>query len=627
MRSIPSLLRSLLVCAAVPSAVAQAQFTNEVAIERDGVRLFVRPSVTIATTSGGVVQVRLTQIHARVDESYGVVVNGRRYAYTAFNRGLVSYFTAIRVQSLSLGITFDGVQGCSGRVGYASWREGGLETLACNSGSAARITGYTVNGLSASGVSELHAEVRRLVAEERRAEEARARQARADSIARAQQAAAQRAPAPGAQSAARPAAAQSTVQASADGRAGTTASGTTGTSATPAASTSAGTSSANRDQAARDQAARDQAAREQAAAAQRAAEERRQAQAVLDQISRDNDAAQQRLEAGVQQLAGSVMEISRLIAANRAAKAAREAREQAAAAEAARRAEAAYQSTIAARFAATPQWRVCGETDIVRINAATQRETRATLGMRSCRNADGKALAVIDIVPVQDGRWTRVSTFGTARGLVSAHAPTDASRADLFSNRRRGGLTHALPPGSPPHRVLLTTELQGEVVPYHLTVESLTRSTPSASRWLAHVGLGSSSETRGGTSVSGAAFNVQAGLRLLAGAYAVGELGMDAEGNNQYVAGGRYIVGRDSWAVRPFAQYDFFSADDGTVSSTASGYSFGAHWIPSIHLNEAAITLEWVSRTGTLVQAVRGSDAYRQSGLRLGVTFFPSPSK
>jgi hypothetical protein len=608
LRSFRTLFYTFLACIVAPLTAAEAQFTNEVAIERDGVRIFVRPSVSIATTSTGVVQVRLTQIHARVDESYGVVVNGQRYAYTAFNRGLVSFFTAIRVQSLSLGITFDGVQGCSGRVGLASWREGGLETLSCNSGSTARITGYTVNGLSTSGVLELQAEVRRLVAEERRAEEARARQARADSIARVQQARAD--------SIAR------VQQARADSIARAQ---QTAAQRAPQPFGMQASASATATNQSREQASREQAARDQAAANQRAEVERRQAQATLDQITRDNELAKQRLEAGVQQLAGSVMEISNMIAANRAAKAAREERARVAAAEAARRAEATYQSTIAARFAATPDWRACGEADIVRIDAAEFVQTHATLGMRSCRNADGKALAVIDIAPVSDGRWTLISAYGTGRGLVSAHASTEAASAELFSQTRRGGVIQKLPPGSSRHRVLLTTEARGEEVPYVMTVQAVTRSTPSASRWLLHVGFGSSSETRGGTSVSGAVFNAQGGMRLLAGAYAVGELGMDAEGNNQFVFGGRYIVGRDSWAVRPFAQYDIISADDGTVSSTASGYSIGAHWIPTVYLNEAAITLEWISRTGTLTQAVRGSDAYSQSGLRFGFTLFPSP--
>lgn len=583
---------------AATSSLSAQQMIGPVTIETGGLPIQVRPTLNIERLATGNVRVTLSSFNAIPDRNTGILVNGRRYNALSFNTALAPYFNAIRVTGISAAIEFSGVQGCT-RASDSEWSDGESLTLTgCGSAPGEpRLERYIISRLSTEGLSALQQRVRELIAEE---------QAKAKQTASA--------PATTAPTTTAPAATAKTGAVSA--AAGAASAGSAATASAPTATRAPSTSTTT-----------STATAEQRAAQERELERQRQLEASRREMAR-LQAEQARLAdemAGATlAVAGSVMELSRQFAANRERKARAEARAAAEAAERARLAELAYQRTIAERFASVPEWRTCRESDIVRLDATQTVERATSLSMQSCRNTDGKALAIIDVVPATDGRWTRIETYGMARGFVSAHAPIEASDAERFSKQRRGGLIHNLPPGSPTHRVLLTTEFQGEVVPYRVAVVPLTRSTVSASRWMVNLAFGSASEQRGGSDeLSSAVFAAQVGYRLLGGLFAVSELGMGVEATNEFFLGARYVAGRDSWAVRPFVQYDFLGADDGDLAATSTGYSAGVHWIPTLGFNEAAITLEWVSRSGEVSEVFRGSDAYTFSGLRMGFTYFP----
>lgn len=157
-----SAARLLLVTLLLTPASLAAQFSTEVAHVRDGVRWLVQPSAVLSTSPEGVVRIELTGISARTDRGHGILVDGQRYDHSSFNGEIAADIDALQVGSLSVGFTFDGVQGCAGRLGLAVWKEGEAMTLSCNRGSVARFTGYTVNGLTTSGVLDLQRKIRQL---------------------------------------------------------------------------------------------------------------------------------------------------------------------------------------------------------------------------------------------------------------------------------------------------------------------------------------------------------------------------------------------------------------------------------------------------------------------------------
>lgn len=587
-----SLLVALL---ALPAAVAQAQFTNEVAVVRDGVRFFVRPSVTINTTANGVVQVQLTQIHARVDESYGIVVDGVRESYTEWNRGLVAGFNAIRVTSLSLGITFDGVQGCSGRVGYATWREGGQETLGCNTGSRARLTGFTVNGLSTSGLLELQSEVRR----RRREQQAAQQTAQQSAQQSAQPAARQAATAP--------------VPTSAVTNTSTVSSGAASTS--PAAPSAPAPTTA----------AEAERAREQAEANRQAAA----AQAALDQLTRDNAAARQRLDAATDELAGSVVAVAQIFAQNSRDKKEREAQRSAASAAAYQRAVAANAARIASRYAANLNGRLCtfDEVTLAPIGSVL----KDSLTMQTCRTGDGRAMAWVQVLNTTP-RHLRVTAGGnTEFGVLPiAHAPVSEWRDGSTAGKAKT-YDFFLAPGAPAHRMLVWTNERGEIGQYSVRAREWTVSAVDKAFWYTGLDVSSSANTVGGyaQSLYGLRFDIgyHLGSRVLLGTHA----GLDGE-NYNFGLNAHYVLGNDNQRLRPFIRLDPWTAVYGTTTYGFSNdigyqgfvYGFGAGvlFFPSLTENNLAISLEWGTTSGSMFDDNATDQAYSQSGFRLGYRVF-----
>ena len=446
---------ALIALALLTPAALHAQFTQETAIVSNGVRFFVRPEVSITTTAQGVVQVTLQGIRARIDEMQGVTVDGRRHAYNSFNRGLVSYFNAIEVQTLSLGITFDNVAGCSGRVGYATWRVGGTETLSCNSGSNARITGYSLNSITTSGVLELQSEVRRLLAEERRVAEERARQARADSIARAEQQRAALQTKQRAQSTTRTATSTATSTAIAGSTASATASSTPMTAEQQRAQQEAAAAEARRQQ-----------ARQEADAAARAAE--------AAEVQRQQQAAA--LDAAADQFATAVVGMAQAISDNRRMTREREERQRAA--EAAR--VARYRAAALARYAeasAAPRCASLPERERPRVTFGNP--VRGTLSMQSCRAADETNAAVYQ-VRVPDRTWVKFEVL--APGFNGFAVLTAANGTTYIST----GLTEFwLPAGE--YGLAVYSRIRGEIGSYDIRLERAPRSV--SGDWLWGVGV------------------------------------------------------------------------------------------------------------------------------------------
>lgn len=585
----------------------RAQFTNEVAVVRDGVRFLVRPSVTIATTPAGVVQVTLTQINARVDEGYGVVVDGVRETYTAYTRGLVSSFSAIRVTSLSLGITFDGVQGCTGRVGLGVWREGETMTASCNSGSTARLTGFSVNGLTTSGVLELQSEVRRRRALARQDSLAKLQQARQDSIARAraeaERLAAQRA------AAARPSSQQPAQQA-----------------AQPMSTQAAGepASAAAREQTAREQAAREQAERE-AAAAQRA----------LEALREQNAASQQRLEENVEAFGNSVAQVASLIAENNRRKKAREAEEAA-------RNAAAYQARVAreraanlaqslARFAEHPVGRACTAADLRPLQLGARVQDSLSL-VSSCRT-DGQLLVQRYQLRVDAPQTllVQIERSGLYSGLPWALF-RDGQR--VTTTTVNPGNTIRVTPGV--YDFIFQTAARGEVGTVAVTAARWQRSKAYQARFHAAAAYDAGNSTVGDAAQFGGNLALRGGVRLVGGLAAIGEYSMALGGGPLYDGsqegsvlmhfGARLGVGSRWQALRPYAQWTTGSVQgvDGPedFKGNSSRLSAGVEWFFVSGGGNTALEFGFVSETGKITTRLGETLKRERAGLIFGVNAY-----
>lgn len=512
----------------LPVMRARAQAADEVAVVRDGVRFLVRPSITITTTPGGVVQVQLGQINARVDESAGIVVDGVAESYTAFNRGLVAGFNALRVTSLSLGVTFDGVEGCSGRVSYATWREGGRETLGCNAGSEARLTGFTVNGLSTSGLLELQAEVRRLRRAAQREDDARAQQERDESLARARR-----------DEAARPSGQSSRASGAA------TENGPTGD---PAATRRSTPEDARRQAEA--------ARRRQEAEAQ--AEEARRAAAAMEQQRRELNAS---LDQAATQLAGVVVNVLDDMARNRRLEEARRQRE--ALAREAR--VAAYRAAALTRYANAPEAPLCAGiavADVPRVEFGTP--ISGELSMASCRTDDGRNAAVHRVrVPAR--YWVAVEWSGDVTGTVQV-VGADGQRVNT-------GADFWIEPGE--YTVQLLTAIPGEVGRYTIGLERSPRAAVGDWFW----GVGGEQFSPGGGFMlegGGSALILRTGLRLSPFAELIGESAVGSGLLTGEVGGRVYLQGILS-RTRVFVQgtYGYFAVERVSRGSFDSGRGTG----------------------------------------------------
>lgn len=626
----------LLVCLVTPLKHLHAQFTNEVAIIKDGVRFFVRPSVTVNTTGVGVVQVRLTQIHARIDESYGVMVDGVREPYTAWTRGLVSYFTAIRVNSLSLTIFFDGVQGCTGRASSGLWREGALETASCNEGSRARVTDYSASGLTASGILELQSEVRRRRAADRREAEERARLARADSIARAAEAAeaarraeAQRAADQAAKAAATRAATASVAQPKASATASAGGSGVAGTTASAgAAASGTGTqqTAAERAAAERDQAAREQARRETEAA-----------QRQLDALRAETAVRQQNLERNMDALAGSVAQVAGLIAENNRRKKEAEARQAA-------RQQAEWEVRIAreraenlvaslARFAEHPVGFACTPSSSRPLRVGERVSDSLSL-VTSCR-LPSEVLVARYVLTVDKAQHLRIPMEITGPYSGVNFTIVRDGRSLPVESDFVYGKSIRVTPGT--YEIQLTTTAKGEVGTYTLATERWLRSKAGIGRWHLAVSYDLANSTVGEQSQIAGNLAFRGGVRIVGGLAAVAEFAMVGAGGapwdgeqdlsiiQQY--GFRFGVGSRWLPIRPYVQWTtgpvlpFDDSDDFT--GTSSRTIVGAEWFT--RTGGGNLGLEWgvVFETGDLTTDRGEFYTRNRTGLIFGLnTYF-----
>jgi hypothetical protein len=603
MRSIAAVLAACLIAA---PAVGLAQFINETPIVRDGVRIFVRPSATINTTEQGVVQIVLTQIHARLDTEHGVIVDGIREPYNAWNRALVPFFNAIGVNTLSLSFTFDNVRGCSGRLGLATWREGEQMNLGCTTGDRARFNGYSVNGITTRGVLELHAEVRRLRAQDRRDAEARARQAREDSIARARQAAEQRA--------AQERAAQERVaqERAASQQAAARPSTAVASTAAPASVSSAPVSAEERQRQAEaaETERRRQEARAQAEEAQRAATEYEQRRQELNRA----------MDQYANQLAGVAMGMADAIAYNRRVD--EQARQRRVIEEQQR--VARYRAEALTRYADAPPAPLCSSIPAEN-HPRGQYGTpiRAALSMQSCRLEKGEN-AAIHRVRVPTRYWSAVSLQAPFNGRV------------VLRNDRSGAIVGAgqeqfwIEPGDYSLQVLTT--MPGEVGGYALSLHRAPRSAMGDWNWgvgFEQFALNVPYELDGGT----LGMVLRGALRVGGYVELVGESGV-AAGHITGEAGARVYLQSPLGRSRFFAQgtYGYFSFNRRAYLSGIDMWSYETGNGPGV---TAGLGWEWTmssarsSSPGTLELALYRTTAdltgefeapFESLRLRLGFT-------
>lgn len=592
-------LGSALICVVgfmLTATNVQAQFTNETALVKDGVRFLLLPSATISQADNGTVRVTLTNLSSRIDRTSGVEVDGKRYDYLAFNGQLVPFFNDIRVNTLALAFTFDGAGSCN-RVSYASWRVGGSENvLVCARTGTPSLTGYQISGITTAGVLELQSKVRSLVAAETRAAQQRASQEAA------QEAAAQ-------------AARTATVTSAPASKTSTPTAGTArSTPATATTSAPAPTTAAEAERASQQAEANRQAAA---------------AQATLDQLARDNAAAQQRLDAATDELAGSVVAVAQILAQNSRDKAAREARQAAANAAYYQRKVAENAARISARYAANLNGRTCSASDLAVARIGTV--LTDSLTMRTCRTSDGRAMAWVQVVNTTP-RHVRVSATGASEfGLLAiAHAPV--SEWNTGSTAGKAQTTDFfLPPGAPAHRMMIWTNERGEIGQYSVHPREWTVSAVDDAVWFTGLDVSSSANTVGGyeESLFGLRFDggLHIGNRVLIG----GHVGLDGE-NYNFGFNAHYILGNDNQRFRPYVRLDPWTAVYGTTTYGFSNdvgyqgfvYGFGAGvlFFPSLSENSIAISLEWGTTSGSMFDDNANDQAYSQSGFRLGYRAF-----
>jgi hypothetical protein len=605
-------LSILLPLAAVMASAsrAEAQFTVETPIVKDGVRLLVTPAATIAQDENGTVFVTLTGLDARIDRTSGVVVDGKRYDYLAFNGQLVPLFNAIRVNTVALRIMFDGVGGCD-QVNAGAWRVGVRESrLACTRAGTPRLTDYRLSDLTAAGILELQSKVRSLVAAEARAAQQQQQQQQQAASAAAGTA---RAASPSSSTAASTAA--SSAPAAATAKTPSPSSSTSGSASAPVSAPAPSQADAER-------------ARQQAEANRQAAE----AQAVLDRLARDNEASRQRLDASMDELAGSVAQVAGLIAQNSRAKAAREARQQAQAAEYYARRVAEHNARIAARYAANLEGRVCAFSDARRVTIG--QALKDSLTMSSCRTEDGRAMAWVEVENTSK-RHVRVQAYGSSEfgGLNFAQAPTSAWTSGKTNAQSANGVFF-LAPGAPPQRMMFYTEQRGEIGAYTVNAREWTASSVNESVW--YVGLGASN---GPTTVrnfgeSFVGLHFEGGLHVGNGVLLAAQAGTSGSdfGNYDFGFSVQYIAGNDDHRFRPFVRLDPWHAVYGSTALPFTsefaydgfvyGYGVGILFFPSLQSNDVAISLEWGARSGTVSDDGGFDLKYAQQGIRLGYRAF-----